>query len=388
MFTAVHDHHRGVLRRSVDDGRLIGGQRRAPQRRRDRGRHDPPGRDAGPHRARRRAGHHHRQPRRSRPCGRRGRADDRGGAASTTRSSRNASGPYAGVADETFAEAGSASVQPAGRDLPRRARRRDHPAARRRSPPTPDIGYTGLRAEAATACSPPRRIASRTRTRRAAAALPRHRRRRPVALALLSPGSRAAPSPGRFARSSGRPRRWPTAAFPAAVRQILDTPAGEDVGDPRGRADHGEDPGRGQPGRRRAVEGAVERRRPRRRAGRAPPQHLRLVHQPRPPQPEPPQPPARLHHRARAQRDRPRQPRGAVPPRPPRHPHAAQRRVAPGARRHRAAAPVVRAGRGGRRRPRGARRGGGLPASRRAQPRAGRRHRVRWPPTSPTCSPS
>ena len=120
--------------------------------------------------------------------------------------------------------------------------------------------------------------------------------------------------------------------LPNAVNSILETPPGEDVVPPE------VEPVRVRGGA--EVAGAVdalergpgERDRPRGRAGRAAPQHRRLVREPRPAQPEPAVPPARLDHAARAGGVRPRRARAAVPPRPPRHPHAPQRRVAAGAR--------------------------------------------------------
>ena len=383
---ALHDHHRGLLRRHLA-GR--------PERRRRRRSATAP-RSSTPPPARARCGpascatscrppsparlddpavrqevaalfdrgqrlrrHHPHQ--RQRPLRRRGRRDLRRG--------------------------GRAELQPADRELPRRRRRGDRPAARRPSPPIPTIGYTGLRDQG----------------RR-----PARRRGRPPRRTRPSPGSSsswASPSAACVlallvtwlaSRSITRPLR----SLKRQAEEMADTrlpgrrppdprhPGRRGRRDPRGRADHGEDQGRGQPGGRRAVEGAVERRRPRRRAGRAPPQHLRLVHQPRPPQPEPAQPPARLHHRPRAQRDRPRHPRGPVPPRPPRHPHAPQRRVAARAGRHRAAPPVVGAGEGRRRRAGRPRRGRGLPAGASCATSSRPPSPVRSPPTSPTCSPS
>ena len=107
---------------------------------------------------------------------------------------------------------GRPELQPPDRELPRRRRRRDHPAARggrrrpdhrlhrpaRRRPPT---------------CSPPRPTASRTRPSpgsSSSSASPSAGCCSPSS----SPGSPAARSPARCARSSGRPRTWPTPASP------------------------------------------------------------------------------------------------------------------------------------------------------------------------------
>ena len=130
--------------------------------------------------------------------------------------------------------------------------------------------------------------------------------------------------------------------LPDAVLDILETPLGDNVEVPEIEPVSGHHPRRGRRRGRRPQHGAGLGARPGRRAGRPAAQHRRLLRQPRPPQPEPARPPARLHHRTRVQRDRPRHPRLAVPPRPPRHPHAPQRRVAAGARRHRPAAEVGR----------------------------------------------
>ena len=123
--------------------------------------------------------------------------------------------------------------------------------------------------------------------------------------------------------------------------------------------------------------GAGHRARPRGRAGRAAPQHRRQLRQPRPPQPEPPRPPARLHHRARGQRDQPRRALQPLPARPPRHPHAPQRRVAAGAGRHRTAPAVGCTGSPHRRHPRRPRRGRELPARHRPRRRTRHHHRLR-----------
>ena len=154
----------------------------------------------------------------------------------------------------------------------------------------------------------------------------------------------------------------------------------------------GQHPRRGVRRGRGAEHGAGLGARPRGRAGGAAPQHRRQLRQPRPPQPEPARPPARLHHRARDQRDRPRHAVQPVPARPPGHPHAPQRRVAAGAGRHRAAPPVGGTGAAHRRHPGRPRRGRGLPAGhgprrrtrhhhrlrrRRPRPPAGRAHRER-----------
>ena len=144
-----------------------------------------------------------------------------------------------------------------------------------------------------------------------------------------------------------------------------------------GRTGRGEHPRRGVRRRRRPQHGAGLGPRPGRRAGRAAPQHRRQLRQPRPPQPEPARPPARLHHRARIERDRRRHAVQPVPARPPRHPHAPQRRVAARAGRHRTAPPVGGPGAAHRRHPRRSRRGRGLPAGDRAGRRAGHHHRLR-----------
>ena len=97
--------------------------------------------------------------------------------------------------------------------------------------------------------------------------------------------------------------------LPDAVLDILETPLGDNVEVPEIEPVTGPHPRRGGRRGRRPQHGAGLGARPRRRAGRAPPQHRRLLRQPRPTQPEPAGPPARLHHRARVQRDRPRHPR-------------------------------------------------------------------------------
>ena len=258
-----------------------------------------------------------------------------------------------------------------------------------RSPPIPTIGYTGLRDQGRPTCSPPRPTACEDEAIARQQLFIGHRARRPASSRSLVTwmASRSITRPLRSLKRQAE--EMADTRLPAAVRQILDTPPGEDVVIPEVEPITVKTKDEVSQVAAALSQGAVERRRPRRRAGRAPTQHLRLVHQPRPPQPEPPQPPARLHHRPRAQRDRPRQPRGPLPPRPPRHPHAPQRRVAARAGRHRAAAPVVR--------PR-ARLADVVRAAlgevedyqrcRRAPPRAGRPSPVPSPPTWPTCSPS
>ena len=240
----------------------------------------------------------------------------------------NASGPYDGVADATLAEAGvqsfnrqvEAYLGGSGVDVNQLLDSVKF---------APDTGYVGLRGRTAAILSD----AANDLQNGAA------ERQKVFALIALFALVLAVVCTWLASRSITRPLRSLQEQAEAMAGRGL--PAGR-AADPRhasrrgrrhpaGHPDHGEDARRGGRGGRRAQRRAEQRRRPGRGAGRAPPQHLRLVRQPRPTEPEPPQPPARLHHRPRAQRDRPRHPRGPVPPRPPRHPHAPQRRVAAGA---------------------------------------------------------
>ena len=92
--------------------------------------------------------------------------------------------------------------------------------------------------------------------------------------------------------------------LPNAVNSILETPPGEDVVPPEVEPDASARWRRGRGRGRRAQRGAGERDRSRGRAGRAAPQHRRLVRQPRSPQPEPALPSARPHHRSSSRKSR------------------------------------------------------------------------------------
>ena len=237
-----------------------------------------------------------------------------------------------------------------------------------------DGGYMGVRNALVDSLNEPRRRAERGR-RAARAHLrgdggphPGGRHRADLGgVPVDHPPAAGAHPPG---EGHGRP--------PAARRRDRHPrdPARREHHRPAGRPRADPHPRRGVRRRRRPQHRAGHRARPRRRAGRAPPQHRRQLRQPRPPQPEPPRPPARLHHRARVQRDQPRRALQPVPARPPRHPHAPQRRVAARAGRHRTTPPVGRPRPPHRRHPRRPRRGRELPARRGPRRRARHHHRL------------
>ncbi len=139
----------------------------------------------------------------------------------------NASDTYAGVADPTFAEAGRAELRSPGRGLPRRRGGGSRCAAHRRGLLDPDIGYTGLRGRTAERLS-----AEASRLQDDATA--RQQLFGGIAvgglvLALLVTwlASRSITRPLRSLKEQAE--EMAGTRLPSAVRQILDTPPGEDV---------------------------------------------------------------------------------------------------------------------------------------------------------------
>ena len=106
----------------------------------------------------------------------------------------------------------------------------------------PDDGYTGPARTRPATCSTPRPTPRRPRPWPRMRIFARHRARRPRCWPSLVTwlASRSITRPLRSLRTQAEDMAG--TRLPAAVRQILDTPAGRGRRDPRGRADHGEDP--------------------------------------------------------------------------------------------------------------------------------------------------